>query len=1029
MGFTAAIANTVDSVATLLLSALKGHINDYCDMETTVDDSIVFKDASMATIVSYKGFRSLLGKADFDRLVNDLGDNLEHFFSGRGHRMQAVFMRDDDSIDDIMRRLQPMYEAAETMQMDITDILDEKRDVHRVLCMDERVYFVLWTRPSLLDPTEVHIAREEVREFLSRNPMPGLRSAQDVTRPNRFLVDRHESFVSKVIEILTQLKCSVERVPIHQALCDQKRFLYRTTPPNWRPVLRGDPVLVRWKNNTKTGDASELMYPRLDDQLFNCGANLGNKKNEGGISDTKAVRIGDRIFAPVVMKLGPNRPKPFSDLFRSMNRATVKNDDGSESQIPWAITYDVCGDGLTSLQLRKVFATLIGRLSQHNRRFADAVRSLERYRDGSNQSVAKLQVTMMTWAGYGEERKLMMRRSKMVRAFEGWGNIVPEEERGDGLDVLLGAVPGLRLENPAPEAAPPLHDALYMFPLTRPASPFSGGWTIFRSLDGKALNFEIFSPDQATWITLAFGGPGSGKSVTMNRLNLEMSLMPGAMRLPYIGIIDIGVSSSGYTALVQDSLPDHLKHLVVYKRLQNRESDGINQFDTELGMRFPIPRAREAMVNFLVELATPATRKKAHAFMHEFAGRVIDVAFRKCADKDDRAQPKKYVPNIDPLVTKAVNDAAIECSEATTWWEVVDALFDKGLIYEASVAQRYAVPDLSTMLAAASDRNLESEFAPAQDNGMNVIEEFKLMVSAAMADYPICKGITRFDVRESRIMALDLQDVVPQGTEGAKKKAALMYMVALNCIMRKISIIKEDLEDENMPSRYRKYHARRVDELAEDKKRLFVDEYHRTGDNPNLRESFLIYGRESRKWVLEIMLASQLPEDFRELASIATTILIMDQGNETTRKTITEVFGLTGVEVAALKAYVSGPVPGVGATFLGKIKTKEGDMSQLFTASSGGIELWALSTTGEDRRLRSLLYDAMPGRAARAVLKKAFPGGTCRQYVRAETEKSKHERGEGFLKEDAEASIIEELAKKLIAEWKHDAAARSALTC
>lgn len=1022
MAVLTAIAEALDSIASTMMSGLKFHINDYCDLETTYGDSFVASDGSMATVLRYDGFRSLLGQSDFGGLANDMAEMIEPNFTSRGHQMQVVFMREEDPEDEIMRYLQPMYETAETLRMSIKDVIDEKREVHRRLCMDEKVFFVLWTRPSVLDPTEVKIGRDEAREMAKIYRNPSLKTAQNVFRPVRFLIDRHESFVSKVRDGMLRLRCAVEIVPVHEMFCEVKRYLYRTTPLSWRPVLVGDPIMARWKNNRKMHDASELMYPRLDDQLFIAPAVNGNTKGIGGLTDINAVRINDRVFSPVVMKLAPNKPKPFADLFRAMNKATTQDADGKLRAIPWSISFNIEGDGMSAIALRKIFATLLGRLSADNRKLAASGRALERYKERGNAAVVKFQATMVTWAPVGDDRLMMIRRSKMVRALEGWGSVVPEMERGDGVEILAGATPALTLRSAAPAAAPPLHDVTYMLPLTRPASPFMRGTTILRSLDGKLLPYEIFSAEQNTWITLLFGGPGSGKSVTANRLNLEMTLMPGLKRLPYIGVIDIGISSTGFISLVKDALPEGSKHLAAYVRLQNREDYAMNQFDTQLGLRMPLAREREYMKNFLVALATPANRGKAHDYMDDFAGRVIDKAFRRLSDEDDRGEPNKFVPNINPELAAKIHAAGIEYSEATTWWTMVDKLFDVGMPYEAAVAQRYAAPTLTDMIDAASDLNLAREFAGANAGGQNVVDEFKLMISSAIGDFPIFRGVTQYDIGESRILSLDLQDVVPQGSEGAKKQASLMYMVALNAIMRKISIIKEDLDAPQMVGRYRRFHATRVDQLAEDKKRLFVDEYHKTGDNPNLREAFLIYGRESRKWMLELVLASQLPGDFKELAQIATSVLILDQGSETTRKTIQEIFSLSPVEVGALKAYVNGPEPGVGATFLAKIKTKGGELSQLFTASSGGLELWGLSTTGEDRKLRSMLYDVMPGPEARAVLKRAFPSGSCKKFVDTEKARTKEEKGQSFVDDEAEDTVIESTAKQLIAEWKRKAA-------
>jgi intracellular multiplication protein IcmB len=1016
------VLNSVEQAASSVMQMLRVHINDYCDLETTIDDSLVAKDGSIGTVLRHEGFRSILGRADFDGLVSDLSGRMESYFAKRGHQIQVVFMREEDPVDALQGLIAPQYESAETLHLDLRDVLDEKIEVHRRLCMDEKTFFVLWSRPALLDITEIQTSRAEAGELARRNGgIPGFKTAQNLLRPNRFLVDQHEAFVAKILQDMQALKCAVSRVPAGEILCEAKRFLQRETPMSWRPVLVGDPLIARWKNNRKMRDASEVMYPRLDDQIFQAPAHNGNKKGQGGVTETGAVRIGERLFAPVLMKIAPARPMPFNGLFHAMNQAIVEDSKGNKRRVPWSISYNVEGDGLSTLGLRKFFGTLLGSLSQDNRNMRAAASALALYRDEHNGVVVKMQITMVTWADYSDEATLIARRRKMSAALQGWGRASVEIERGDPTAAVVPCAPGISLSSIAPESAPPLHEVIRMLPITRPASPFSRCTVLLRSLDGKLLPFESFSDEQNTWITLAFGGPGSGKSVFSNRLNYEMCLMGGLKRLPYIGVIDIGVSSHGFISLIKDSLPERLKHLALYVRLQNREDYAINQFDTDLGLREPLARQRELMKNFLVALATPSERGKAHTYMNEFAGRVIDLAFRKLTDLDDSGNAARYVHRQNPRVAEKVTELQIAYDQSTRWWDIVDRFSERGEYYWASVAQRYAVPTLSHMLACASDQNLAREYAGAMEEGQNVVDEFKLMISSAIGDYPLFKAHTQFDVGPARVMALDLQDVVPGGsTPDAKKKATLMYMVALNAFTRKISMIKEDLEAPQMVEHYRAYHSRRVDDLAEDKKRLFVDEYHKTGDNPSLRESFLIFGRESRKWMLELVLASQLPEDFRELAKIATTVIIMDQGTPDVRRTIGEVFGLTDTEISALRQYVNGPIPGQGVTFLAKIKTKSAELSQLFTSSSGGLELWALSTTGEDRKLRGMLYDVMSTRDARRILRDRFPNGSCKNYVLNEAAKTKQDRGEAFVDDNAEDTVIGTLAKQLIEKWKAD---------
>ncbi|WP_454727976.1 MULTISPECIES: IcmB protein [Cupriavidus] len=1025
IGLINQLTDILEHGASMLMSKLKQHINDYCDLETTSGSSnLVYKNGTIATVLRYHGYRTLMGQVEFKEYIDELSDITEPFLGRRGQMIQVVGMRDLDPHDEFRRILDPMYHTADTLQLSLTDLLDERVNVYGKHCMEEHVYIVLWTTKAVLSREELKLTAAEAKAFRDNYKVPPMRNAQNLLRPLRFLEDRHETFVSKVVYELNRMKASVERMDVGEAICEQSRMIYRSRPKSWRPIVRGDEKIAMWKQNRRQSDVSEMMYPRLDDQMFLAPGHIGPKGKSdmktGDVSDTRAVRFSERTYAPVGVKIPPKRPTNFHTLFRELNNMDAEetiNGTRVKRRVPYAVSILIEGDGLKGVDLKATFAAIIA-FSKSNRNLSSSVNALRQYRDHGHGSIVKMQIMAMTWAKHDDADCLMMRRSKLSSALQNWGNITPEEEFGDPVSAVMSVVPGMTVSSVATPSAPPLDVAMSLLPLVRPASPFPKGTTLFRTLDGKILPYEFFSSLQSTWISLYFGGPGSGKSVLANRLNTEMCLMPGLKRLPFLCVIDIGISSSGFISLIKDALPDHLKHLAVYVRLQNSKRFAMNQGDTHLGMRSLLPRDKEQLRTFLMLCVTPPERGTAHTFMPQLITEVMEFAYVECSDQDERGNPKKFNPHRNEVVRKAVEAQGIEFTEATTWWEIVDALFDRGFYYEAMVAQRYAVPTLTDFLSVASSPRIKDSH-PAE-----CVDEFTKMIR--LLEYDLFKGETQFDLGESRVMALDLQDVVSTGSPAARKQATAMYMAAMNAFTRKFSVIKEDLPE--IPEKYRAYHARRIEEYGEEYKRLFVDEYHKTGPQGNdtkekfsamLRESIMVFGRESRKWMLEIALASQLPDDFKELAELATSIFILDQGNETTRNKIREIFSLSPTEERALKNFVKGAQPGVGTTILAKIKTKtDGDLSQLMTATSGGLELWALTTTGEDRALRNKLYSEMPAIDARRVLKRRFPNGTAKDYVMAQRLLSASERGEGFVDDDVDSSTIQKLATDLIAEWK-----------
>ncbi len=94
---------------------------------------------------------------------------------------------------------------------------------------------------------------------------------------------------------------------------------------------------------------------------------------------------------------------------------------------------------------------------------------------------------------------------------------------------------------------------------------------------------------QSAWIDIGVAPMGQGKSVFLNALNFAFVFQPGLTELPYLSIIDIGLSSSGLINLVKSCLPDDLKYLAVYKRLKNTREFAVNPFDTPLGVYKPLP--------------------------------------------------------------------------------------------------------------------------------------------------------------------------------------------------------------------------------------------------------------------------------------------------------------------------------------------------------------------------------------------------------------------------------------------------------
>lgn len=1007
----------LEAVLLHVIGLLKTDVEDYCDLET-IDGgrTIVAQDGSLASIVRFNGTKSVLGREQFERLIQLLDGSFSVYFKNRGHQLQVVFRRDLDARGALERNAIQQRSTADRLSLGIHDLIDESVEKYSQYVYDEDCYLVFWSRPALLDTVEAKLATQATNEFRKESNWPATSDAQNLLRPISYLRDRHLSFVSKITDDLSspEFGCSVDVLDVDEALRSVRRSVYPDlTTDDWKAAIPGTKIPFRWKSNGDIEDMSEFLYPPLPRQIMTATAEIGKNGSEN-LPDSNTVRVGSRVYAPLIVAVPPREPQYFNTLFNSLNRAETR-ENGVTRALPYSISFMLESDGMSVMAFKSIFASLLSITSEQNRNINLATKALNEYRrDGG--CIVKLRIAAMTWAGIDPDgiKELALRKSKLWRTLEGWGNPVVLERTGNPMIAFQTNALGLTTKHIGEPCPAPLDDAIALLPLTRPASPFSTGSTIYRSLDGKILRYQRFSSEQTTWITLISGKPGSGKSVLMNNNNVECCLMPGITRLPYIGIIDIGVSSSGFIDLIRDSLPENMRHLAIYKRLQNSERDCINPMDTPLGKREPLPKDREFIKNFLSILVTPPERRgKPYEGMSNFVGRMIDLAYQKKSDRLEKASPETYKPGHNAVLDEAVAKLGYKILPATTYWELVDALFKAGYIYEAEVAQRYAVPTLNDLVSVASSEEVEAEYGGVMAEGNRpLIKAFTLGIREAVGDYPIFSSHTRFDIGSARVISLDLQDVAIIGSDSAYKQTALMYMIARQSFMKKVAFSKEDLPF--FDDLYKPYYERLINDIVDENKVLCMDEFHKTGGHDGLKLQVLTDGREARKWNLEIILASQLMEDFGELTKIATALFILDSGTEETRRWLRDNIGLKPVEESALVNYVHG-ANAHGSTFLARFSTKNATYSQLFTMTVGAMRLWALSTTAEDRKLRGLLYEAMPRQQARRLLAKRFPSGSCKKLV--ERLKEETFRGADFVDDDMESSVIERLAKELIHEY------------
>ncbi len=999
------------SVLSSLIGSLgmfsKKSLSSYCFLETSDgSDVLVAKDGSLATVIRIDGTRQMMGEAELVTLTERATTALSAFLGQPGHAMQVWFCRDPDLSSQMLKGLiQTPRNVSERLGLELKDVFDERERHLSRFIVHEAFYIVLWTRLAVLSAPEKATLKKssEAPKF-----WPRAEDSQFPFKAARQMTTRHRAFVGNFIESLSILGIRSVGLNTHDAVRAIKASIYPDlTNALWKPRLFKDDLRPRpghkgsnWTRRPEVDnyDVSHLLWPRLEDQIFDRGAEVINQH---------MVRIGRFLFSGVDMSVGQQDLSPFNDLIAKIR----------QEEFPWRVSFLLEGDGLSHFAVKSFLAGIAQVTNSENRTIRSAIQNLNLMRQ-EGTVVPRMRVSFATWTPATNMELAEERASRLQRAVESWGYCLVSANAGDPLAGTMSTALGLDVASTATPGVLPLQDAIYMLPWTRDASPFDTGAVLFRTEDGRPFPFEPGSPKQDAFVDIVYAPSGRGKSVLINSVNLAFCLSPlstsgeGGAQLPLVSIIDIGPASSGLISLIKEALPAKRRHEAEYMRLRMVREHAINVFGTQLGCRKPLPIEKAFMVDFVTLLGTDPSAKEAPVGLSDLADRAVDDVFEQTSDLTRTGQPKLYVAGEDNEVDEGLKKTNFSPTRGTTWWAVVDALFERGLIREAELAQRYAVPLVEDLIQIVTTPQIADIFdgATTGNGGDNLIKTFQRVIGSALRAYPILTGPTKFELGGARVVSLDLDEAAPSAGGGpAEKQTALVYMLGRYILAKDYYLVIDNLND--MPDLYRQFHRTRITRINETPKRIVFDEFHRTSKSESVRQSVIRDMREGRKWGVQITLASQILSDFDDnMLSLATGFWILGANQEGDIAKAKKLFSLTETATQAIPRYLNGPTFR-GAPFLAVLQMKDGRHEHLLYNTLGPIELWAFSTTPEDVGLRRRLYAKLGAAEARRRLATRFSGGSAKEDILRRI-KTLAEQGAGN-KMDAQASVIQDLADEI----------------
>jgi intracellular multiplication protein IcmB len=972
MGVAERVSGWFDAGAAIIGDSLGRNVWQHCMLQTAdmeLGHALVADNGELVSIVKVRGRRKQTDGKALTASARRIESGIASRFKGAEHALQIVMTCDPEAGKRAARTaLAPSRRTAKALGLEVGGVLDDWADRLGSYVAEESVYLACWTTREALVPAERKRAGKERGEALGKSPH-GL-DAQNIAAALPGLRDVHRAYVNQILSACGEAGLVVEALPAHDAVRALREMIEPDrTSEDWRPLLPGDPLPVREPAPTDgKRENSWWLYPPVKRQIFN--------RNIHEYTDTTA-EIGGRLHHPVMVTLPPQSPQPFSVLFAKL----------VQRPMAWRVSILLEGDGLRGATLRSALARVLSWASTDNkmltRSIAEARADFE-----SNENQVRIRIVADTWTpATAKNASAIVQRNAdyLVAALQSWGQCQATDVIGDPTLGVCAALPAVMRTAPCVPACAPLNDALILSPLARPAAVWEAGSVLLRTPDGKLTPYAPGSSKQTAWIEIVVAPMGRGKSVWLNTENLGFLLQPGMTELPYLSILDVGPSSSGLITLLQGALPADKKYLAVYKRLRMTREYAINPCDTELGCPFPLPAHKNFLIDFMSVLAS-AMDSSGKAYTPDGVAGVlamcIDMAYTEYSpDKS----PKQYSHTVSQDVADAVVALDIPFTEGeTSWWEIVRALMEKGgpdYYHQASIAQRYAMPLIAEVAAKAKSPDITAVYTHHTMGGEQITDYVARTCGIETVQaYPVLGEETRFELGQARVVSLDLDEVVVSGdSAAATKQNAMIYLLASQVVSGRFFLSPEDVR--LMPEWVRDYHKERIAKLRALPKRQSFDEWHRASAQPGAAANMDTKCRESRKWNLHLSFASQQIGDFSStLTEESTSQWVLGYGTENGIRSMQERLGLGTAGASAIRRLPSKPTA-AGGTFLGVMKTEEGEVCQTVVNTLGSQMLWAFSTTAEDMAMRNALYERIGANATLRTLATAYPGGSAKAMI------------------------------------------------
>lgn len=986
-----------DEISYTFAKVFRGFTTDHCPMVTAIDQhTFITESSDLITVFKLNGRYSSMGAEGLAANGERLSIILSTLLNSPLHSVQFIYDKEKSQSKKKLSELTDSNKfSAEKIGLD-TEIsehfINESVDTICNYVAEESGYLVLYTYMKGLSRRELQEERKRIDRKKSNakkktKKLFDLNSVGSFGQPplatSHSLIHKHRNLARMILKEFQDNPMSLQlsMLEVHNAIYEIRKLVSpNQTSSKWSPYLPGDQIPM-FSEPFKYGKFDNLYYPAIATQIF---------KHQPENINLSTVQIGEEFYKTLAIDLMPKQPSLFNKLV-----------DAIPEDIEWRASLHLIGGHkkhLSKLKTVKGLAQFCRFFRPLNWEYHDDIidGSKNLIKIASEEALCGLKVHI-TVKGKTED-EVEQNFNSVLQVTQNWGECDTIEIVGDPFDAYCSTLPGFDLNTYGRAIVAPLTDIIPLLPIDRPCSPWEKPDLLFR-VGSKVFPYSPVSDLQRAIIDIYVGDMGGGKSVLMNQINRAICFTSGLVKLPKVGVLDIGPSSQGFITSIKAALPSSRHGEVVHLQLKNRRDNAINVFDLPVGFSRPTTYHAEFLKNFLTLLFTPNNTGKPKEYTSEISAMLVNELYEEAM-----FNPVEYQPNLCPQIADLLDSKPFLHKHAEnfaserkgkkaklSWIDIVKALIDEGLFIEAGIAQKYAVPTIKDIPRLLNSSKTINDFLGNLESGKQLRSHLEMMIQNAVDEYRLLTDVSQLNLSQARIIALDLQAVAVKEN---KKKTALMYMLGRHIVGGDFYFSKDDLRIFDEDSAIYRYHEKKILEDASQIKRLTYDELHRISGLEAINNQLKLDVRETRKFKVSIGMASQKLSDIpQEVIDLASNIFSLTPQNESVAKETANIIGLNKSEKYHLQYDVKGATKH-GAIFMWRCKLNNASFSRVTTNTVGPTALWADNTDSFDVSLRNYLLARLPYIEAIKLLAKSFKKGSAKDYMSLFMEESKMSRSQ-----------------------------------